>query len=70
MVINVVIDIVNCNNYIFVVFKVLCMVVSNLNLIMVKEILGVIVSVFLFFGGIEVVLYIYGMSVFFYKILL
>lgn len=39
---------------------------------MVKEILGVIVSVFLFFGGIriEVVLYIYGMSVFFYKILL
>lgn len=37
---------------------------------MVKEILGVIVSVFLFFVGIEVVLYIYGMSVFFYKILL
>lgn len=37
---------------------------------MVKEILVVIVSVFLFFGGIEVVLYIYGMSVFFYKILL
>lgn len=37
---------------------------------MIKEILGVIVSVFLFFGGIEVVLYIYGMSVFFYKILL
>lgn len=37
---------------------------------MVKEIYGVIVSVFLFFGGIEVVLYIYVMSVFFYKILL